>query len=130
IFTATDRSAPMFVLCDREHTMSAIDPTGHPLAIEHATITGTLVCTNCKPALPMLAVTIGDARAQTDTHGRFAITVDARGALTLDFDLPASQMGWTPSSSKPITFRGKGSYSIGRFTVTRDCGPARLPCEH
>src|SRR5262249_40086428 len=88
LYTASDHRAPMFVVCDRT-TMTPFDPTGRTVPPEHARITGTFVCPNCKQQLPEIDVAIGDVHARTDKHGGFALDITARGALQLKFDLPA-----------------------------------------
>jgi hypothetical protein len=122
----TGRDVPAFAMCDDDKRLVAFDPSGTVSPVEHATITGRLVCGTCKThVFAPLTVQIGDATATTDARGNFTIAVAGRGTHTLSFDLPHIDLpvAWVGQTSRAIRFTGKKKYALGNLRVVKDCGP-------
>jgi hypothetical protein len=77
----------MAVLCGSQK-LTALDPSAPPRPIEHATITGTVVCDGCtrETGRPN-EVSIGDQVVPL-VHGKFHVELDGRGIIPVSAALP------------------------------------------
>jgi outer membrane protein assembly factor BamB len=130
-YGARDANAPAAIACVGGTTLLALGPSDREVKPEHAIVTGRLACTTCKHGVfPPTQVHLGSAIATTDAAGRFTLAVEARGALTLWFDLPSIEAptSWAGDVKRVVRFGGSRRYSLGTLRVHQDCGPIEPPC--
>lgn len=124
--SASELRPPVLVGCADGKDLRALDPSGTVTPVEHATVTGTLVCDGCAAtARPLAGIRIraGTAIVRTNKQGAFSLKLDGRGAMRVSVELPelAERTGrrWQDCDAL-VTLEGKKIYALGTLTAHQE----------